>query len=119
VDYFFVRKGRYAIHHFFTPQGIYGAWQMRGIVSYLVGFVAMVPFFNIVDVTSGKEIFAGYGAHLLNGIDIAWLVGLAVAGATYYVLAQSLDLKAEEKVIRGIKESDFAARAFHPAGDDR
>ena len=25
VDYFFVRKGHYAIPHFFTPNGIYGA----------------------------------------------------------------------------------------------
>jgi NCS1 family nucleobase:cation symporter-1 len=119
VDYFFVRKGRYAIPHFFTPKGIYGAWQMRGIVSYLVGFVAMVPFFDIVDAATGKEIFVGYCAHLLNGIDIAWLVGLAVAGATYYVLAQSLDLNAEEKVIRGIKESDFVVMASHSGVDDR
>ena len=33
VDYFLVRKGRYAIPHFFTPKGIYGAWQARGIAA--------------------------------------------------------------------------------------
>ena len=29
-----------------SPHGIYGRWGWRGIVSYLVGFVAMVPFFS-------------------------------------------------------------------------
>ncbi len=107
VDYFFVRKGRYAIPHFFTPNGIYGAWQFRGIAAYLIGFAAMVPFFNIVDATTEKEIFVGYFARMMQGVDIAWLVGLAVAGATYFVLSRSLDLEAEERVIRSIRESDF------------
>jgi nucleobase:cation symporter-1, NCS1 family len=116
VDYFFVRKGRYAISHFFTPEGIYGAWQVRGIAAYLIGFAAMIPFFAIVDNESGKEIFVGYFAHLMSGIDLAWLVGLIVAGATYYVLSRTLDLRAEEKVIRTIKESDIVAMARQSAG---
>jgi nucleobase:cation symporter-1, NCS1 family len=116
VDYFFVRKGRYAISHFFTPDGIYGAWQVRGIAAYLIGFAAMIPFFAIVDNESGKEIFVGYFAHLMSGIDLAWLVGLVVAGATYYVLSRTLDLRAEEKVIRTIKESDIVAMARQSAG---
>ncbi|CAD6556164.1 hypothetical protein LMG27952_05983 [Paraburkholderia hiiakae] len=116
VDYFFVRKGRYAISHFFTPDGIYGAWQARGIAAYLIGFASMIPFFAIVDNESGKEIFVGYFAHLMSGIDLAWLVGLIVAGATYYVLSRSLDLRAEEKVIRTIKESDIVAMARQSAG---
>lgn len=116
VDYFFVRKGRYAISHFFMPHGIYGAWQVRGIAAYLIGFAAMVPFFDIVDNESGKEIFVGYFARLMNGIDLAWLVGLAVSGATYYVLSRSLDLAAEEKVIRTISENDIIAIARQSAG---
>lgn len=119
VDYFFVRKGRYAIPHFFTPKGIYGAWQARGIAAYLIGFVAMIPFFDIVDATSNKEIFVGYLAHLLSGIDIAWLVGLVVAGATYYLLSRSLDLHAEEAVIRNIKEGDFVSMAHHRQENER
>ncbi|KVE23808.1 allantoin permease [Burkholderia singularis] len=99
VDYFFVRKGRYAIAHFFTPHGIYGAWQVRGIAAYLIGFGAMIPFFNIVDTASDREIFVGYVAHRLHGVDIAWLIGLAVSGAAYYVLSRSLDLHAEQRAI--------------------
>jgi purine-cytosine permease-like protein len=29
VDYFFVRRGQYAITHLFSAQGIYGAWGAR------------------------------------------------------------------------------------------
>jgi NCS1 family nucleobase:cation symporter-1 len=111
VDYFFVRKGRYAIPHFFTLKGIYGAWQMRGIAAYVVGFAAMIPFFYVYDAEAQKEVFVGYFARLLGGVDIAWLVGLIVSGGVYWLLSRSLDLQAEEKIIRSMKESDFAAIA--------
>ncbi|AUA56162.1 NCS1 nucleoside transporter family [Achromobacter spanius] len=108
VDYFFVRKGRYAIPHFFTPHGLYGAWGARGIAAYLVGFAAMIPFFNIVDAASQQPIFVGWAAQRLDGVDLAWLVGLAVSGAVYAVLARSLDLAAEDHAIQNIQGSDFA-----------
>jgi len=117
VDYFFVRKGRYAIPHFFTPKGIYGAWQMRGIAAYVVGFVAMIPFFYVYDAEAQKEVFVGYVAHLLGGVDIAWLIGLIVSGGVYWLLSRSLDLRAEEKIIRSMKESDFAAIAQRANGE--
>lgn len=99
VDYFFVRRGQYAITHFFTPAGIYGSWQFRGLAAYFIGFITMIPFFNIVDTTSGKPIFVGYFADWFNGIDVAWLVGLAVSALVYLRLSRSLDLQAEAKVI--------------------
>lgn len=99
VDYFFVRKGQYAIEHLFTPNGIYGAWGMRGIISYVVGFICMVPFFFVMDVSTGKVIYEGAIASALQGVDIAWLVGLIVSGAVYYVLSRSLDLNHERNVI--------------------
>jgi nucleobase:cation symporter-1, NCS1 family len=99
IDYFFVRKRRYAIAHFFKPNGMYGAWNARGIAAYLIGFGAMVPFFSIVDADTDKEIFVGYFAHLMHGIDIAWLVGLIVSGSVYFLMSISIDLKEEEKMI--------------------
>ncbi|WP_153099459.1 purine-cytosine permease family protein [Paraburkholderia hayleyella] len=111
VDYFFVRHGHYAIPDFFTPKGIYGAWQFPGIASYLIGFAAMVPFFYINDSAHHHEIFIGYFARLLGGVDIAWLVGLIVSGGVYLLLSRSLNLAAEEQVIRGFSESDFIAAA--------
>ncbi len=115
VDYFLVRKGRYAIPHFFTPKGIYGAWQARGIAAYLIGFASMVPFFHIVDAASGQAIFVGYFAQRMHGVDIAWLVGLLVAGSVYLALGRSIDLRAEERVIAGIRDSDLASMAQHIA----
>jgi purine-cytosine permease-like protein len=114
VDYFFVRKGRYAIPHFFTPKGIYGAWQFRGIASYLIGFAAMVPFFYIFDAAAGKEVFVGPLARMLEGVDIAWLVGLVVSGLTYYLLSRSIDLKHEHRIIDAITEHDIVALAHQP-----
>ncbi|AYF90711.1 MULTISPECIES: cytosine permease [unclassified Pseudomonas] len=107
VDYFCVRKGRYAIPHFFTPNGIYGAWQMRGIVAYVVGFVCMIPFFFIFDAAAGQEVFVGPMARLLDGVDIAWLVGLVVSGLTYFILSRSLDLESERRIIDAISERDI------------
>lgn len=115
VDYFGVRKGHYAIPHFFTPAGMYGAWQMRGIVAYLVGFISMVPFFYIDDVDAGKEVFVGPFARMLNGVDIAWLIGLLVSGLTYFLLSRSLDLQAERRVIDALSEHDILATTTTPS----
>ncbi|AQQ37646.1 MULTISPECIES: purine-cytosine permease family protein [Burkholderia] len=99
VDYFFVRRGHYAITHFFTPSGLYGAWQLRGILSYLIGFASMVPFFYVFDAEVNREVFVGPFARMLGGVDIAWLIGLIVSGGVYWLLSRSLDLDRERRVI--------------------
>ena len=106
TDYFFVRKGRYAIPHFFMPHNnIYGSWGVRGIISYAVGFVSMIPFFYIYDGVEQREVYVGPLAKALGSIDIAWLVGLIVSGLVYYVLSRSIDLKREEVVIQEIEKT--------------
>ena len=99
VDYFFVRRGHYAIAHFFTPHGIYGAWQLRGIAAYVVGLLAMIPFVFIYDSGANKEVFVGPLARQLNGVDVAWLVGLIASGLAYWLLSRSLDLRREAQAI--------------------
>ncbi|HEM7799607.1 purine-cytosine permease family protein [Burkholderia cenocepacia] len=99
VDYFFVRRGHYAIAHFFTPRGLYRAWQFRGILSYMIGFASMVPFFYVFDAEVNREVFVGPFARMLGGVDIAWLVGLIVSGSVYWLLSRSLDLDHERRVI--------------------
>ena len=47
------------------------------------------------------------------GVDIAWLVGLLVAGSVYLALGRSIDLRA--RVIAGIRDSDLASMAQHIA----
>ncbi|EML1597147.1 cytosine permease [Burkholderia cenocepacia] len=99
VDYFFVRRGHYAIAHFFTPSGLYGAWQLRGILSYLIGFASMVPFFYVFDAEVNREVFVGPFARMLGGVDVAWLVGLIVSGGVYWLMSRSLDLDRERRII--------------------
>ena len=104
VDYFLVRRGRYAVTHLFDPAGIYGAWGGRGLAAYLLGFMATLPFFVIPD------FYTGPAARALGGIDVGWLVGLIVSGAIYWLLCRSLDLSREEEAIR---ESDAALHRRH------
>ena len=104
TDYFFVRKGRYAIPHFFLPNdNIYGHWGSRGLIAYLIGFVVMIPFFTLYNGTD--EVFVGPLAKMIGGVDMAWLVGLIVSGVAYYLLCLSLDLAKEERLIRDIEST--------------
>ena len=93
VDYFLVRRGRYAITHLFTPHGIYGPWGGRGLVAYVLGFVATLPFFVVPDV------YTGPAARALGGVDVGWLVGLIVSGALYFLLCRSLEVSQEQGAI--------------------
>ena len=91
VDYYIVRRGHYAIAEIFNPSGLYGRWGWRGIVAYLAGFVAMVPFFS-------TGLFTGFAANALSGADISLFIGLPVSGILYYLFGRSIDVAAETRV---------------------
>jgi purine-cytosine permease-like protein len=101
VDYFFVRRGHYAITDLFRPDGIYGAWGRRGLVSYGAGLASMVPFVALT-------FFTGPVAELFNKVDVAFLIGLAVSAGLYFALTRSLDVAAEEPAVE-ISERELAA----------
>ena len=89
VDYYFVRRGHYAVREIFVPRdGVYGTWGWRGLVAYLIGIVAMIPF--VVTVW-----FTGPIATALGDVDVALFVGLIASALSYVVMARSLDLDAE------------------------
>lgn len=92
TDYFFVRRGHYAITDLFTPDGVYGGWSWRGIAAYFLGFAAMIPFAVL-------PFFTGTFGALLGGIDVSWLAGLLISSAAYYGFSRSLDLTAERAAI--------------------
>ena len=100
ADYFFVRRGRYAITQLFMPHGIYGAWGTRGLIAYALGFIASMPFFVVPDM------YTGPAARALGGVDVGWLVGLGVAGGAYLLLSRSLDISQENAAIQQ-SESDL------------
>jgi NCS1 family nucleobase:cation symporter-1 len=110
VDYFIVRRGHYAIAEIFNPHGIYGRWGWRGIVSYLAGFAAMVPFFS-------TGLYTGPIADALGGADLSLFVGLPVAGVLYWVLARSIDVEAETRIAMAeAAELEEAARRHEALG---
>ena len=92
VDYYIVRRGHYAIAEIFNPRGMYGRWGWRGILAYLLGFAAMVPFFNV------GTLYEGPAAKALDGADISFFVGLLVAGLLYYAFTRSVDVAAETRI---------------------
>jgi purine-cytosine permease-like protein len=94
VDYFFVRRGRYAILDLLTPTGIYGAWGRRGLIAYVVGLASMMPFIVIPGWVTAP------GAQALGGADVSAIIGLAVSAGAYLLLTRSLDHAAEEPAIQ-------------------
>ncbi len=99
VDFYLVRHGNYAIADIFRSDGgVYGRWAWRGIVAYVAGFVAMIPFFVIGG-------YVGPIAAALGGADLAWIVGLLVSGALYYLFWRNVDRSNE---IQAQRESELA-----------
>ena len=92
VDYYIVRRGHYAIAEIFKPNGMYGRWGWRGVLSYLIGFAAMAPFFDV------GTLYEGPAAKALGGADISFFIGLPVAGLLYYAFTRSVDVAAESRV---------------------
>ncbi len=92
VDYYIVRRGHYAIAEIFNPHGMYGRWGWRGVLAYLIGFAAMVPFFDV------GTLYEGPAAKALGDADISFFIGLPVAGVLYYIFTRSIDVEAETRV---------------------
>lgn len=90
VDFYLVRRGRYAIADIVKADGIYGRWSWRGLLAYTVGFLAMIPFFSL-------SFYVGPVAELLDGGDLSFVVGLVVSGALYLALSRGVDVTAERR----------------------
>ena len=114
VDYFFVRRGHYAITDIFRSDGVYGAWGWRGLVAYFADFAAEIPFMVLPPI-AGLSYTGYFPAHLTSSVDYSWLVGLVVSGLVYLVLSRSLDLAAERTAIdvseRELQAIDVATEA--------
>ncbi|MGC0421772.1 alpha/beta fold hydrolase [Embleya sp. AB8] len=91
-DYYWVRRGHYAIAEIFRPDGVYGRWGARGLTSYGLGVLAMVPF-----VSTG--FYTGPLVAELDGADISFAVGLVVSGGAYLLLTRSFDPRREQAAL--------------------
>ncbi len=114
IDYFFVRKGNYAVRELFKPHGMYGAWSWRGLTAYTLGFVVMIPFMS-------TTIYSGPVANSLSGGDISPFIGFPVAAITYYLLSRNIDVAAEAAVAdsqRDLLESEALAHEEMGTGEE-
>jgi NCS1 family nucleobase:cation symporter-1 len=96
-DYFVVRRGRYDVASFFRPDGSYGRFAWQGLAAYVLGLAAEWPF----------------------RADIAWVVGLVVAGGAYLFLRPGeLRLRQARSAAheRGADSSQHGPGVRRPAG---
>ena len=115
VDYFWVRKGQYAIADLFTPKGVYDSWGRRGLIAFAIGFLAEVPFMIVPPIFDWS--YTGPLAQALGGVDIAWAVGLVVSAIVYLALSRSLDL-AKEQVAIAQSEETLKHVSFTPIDEE-
>jgi len=101
IDFYYVRRGHYSVREIFNPRGMYGRWNWRGLLAYVGGFAAMIPFFS-------TGIYRGPVAQLLGGADIAMLVGLPVSTILYVVACRSMDIDADRR------QAEIADRGLDP-----
>lgn len=77
VDYYLIRGGDYYIEDIFDANGRYGKFNGITIIAFLATIALEIPFIN-------TTFYVGPVAQALDGIDLAWLVGLISASLLYY-----------------------------------
>jgi NCS1 family nucleobase:cation symporter-1 len=81
TDWFLIRRGRYDVRSFFTPDGVYGRFAWCGLLAYAVGLGAEFPF------VSQPPYYTGPMVARLGGADLSWIIGFTVAAVLYAALA--------------------------------
>lgn len=77
TDYYILKKGDYDVQSFFRRDGgIYGLWNHRAIITYVIGVLTELPFLK-------TSLFTGFLVKYIGNIDISWGVGLAVSAFLY------------------------------------
>jgi NCS1 family nucleobase:cation symporter-1 len=80
VDYYAIKHGDYDIASLFERDGgVYGKLNGIAVACYFLGIAVQIPFLS-------TTLFTGPVATQLQGVDISWIVGLAVICPLYYVL---------------------------------
>lgn len=79
VDYYALRKGVYQIADIFEPNGVYGKVNWIAITVFLTTIILEIPFMS-------TSLYVGPVAQQLEGIDLAWAVGLIFPAVAYYWL---------------------------------
>lgn len=82
VDYYLLKHGVYDVPSFFRRDGgIYGWVNPAAVSCYAVGILVQLPFID-------SPLYRGPIARALGGVDLSWIVGLAITSPAYYWLAR-------------------------------
>ena len=82
VDYYLLKHGVYDVESFFRRDGgIYGRVNGPAVACYLFGIAIQLPFVD-------SAFYTGPVARAMGGVDLSWIVGLAVTSPVYYWLAR-------------------------------
>ena len=76
ADFYLVRHGHYDHTAFFSPTSSYGSVRWLAIAAYLIGCLVEVPFMD-------TTFYVGPISTAMGGADIAWVIGVIVAGGLY------------------------------------
>jgi NCS1 family nucleobase:cation symporter-1 len=94
VDYYLLRHGQYDVQSFFRQDGgIYGRINAVAVECYIVGILVQLPLV-------ATPLYTGPLARAMGGIDLSWIVGLAVTGPGYYWLARRSQSRREAQLAR-------------------
>jgi NCS1 family nucleobase:cation symporter-1 len=94
VDYYLVRHGQYDVAAFFRRDGgIYGRVNGPAVACYVLGILVQLPFI-------ASPLYQGPVARAIGGIDLSWIVGLAITSPAYYWLAKRTQSRTELAVSR-------------------
>lgn len=82
VDYYLLCHGSYHVPSFLRRDGgVYGRINGAAVACYVLGILVQLPFVD-------NPLYTGYAARAMGGIDLSWIVGLAVTSPLYYWLAR-------------------------------
>jgi NCS1 family nucleobase:cation symporter-1 len=96
VDYYLLRHGIYDIPSFFRQDGgIYGRINVAAVTCYGLGILVQLPFID-------SALYTGPVARAMGGIDLSWIVGLAITAPAYYWLAKLSQSRAEVLLARNV-----------------
>lgn len=91
VDYLVLRRGRLDIPGLYAVNSPYGRWNVRALVSLLLGLIAGWSWqYGLVPAMHGPIAVA------LHSTDFSWLSGALVGGGLYYLASRRFALRSAE-----------------------
>ena len=98
VDYYLIRFGDYHVQSFFAADGgIYGHYNLTALACYLVGILVQIPFI-------AADFYTGPFARALGGVDLSWIVGIAVVSPVYYFAVRSFQRPLAAQAVEKLPE---------------